>query len=265
LTALGKVCIVGPLSGHWQDVPLRALCILQRASLVVAKDGAFARALLEPHGVHAPLCELEGYSPQAILEALQDGDVAWLLARVTELSGPAGRLFRALLERGVELVSVPGACAAIAGLVMSGLPADRFTFLGLLPESSKERHALLQCIAHERLTIVCEVTACCLSDALGDVLDLLGDRRIALCADQNVWRGRAKQAQTPSGAGQLTLVIEGAEAERTWSEERVRDVVNEMLTAGQSPRDVAREVAQRSGWPKREVYRMALIAKQGET
>jgi 16S rRNA (cytidine1402-2'-O)-methyltransferase len=188
----------------------------------------------------------------------QRGDVAWLLARVTDLAGAAHHLLVALLEQGVVLASVPGASAAISGLAVSGLPTDRFTFLGLLPELSESRRALLLRVAGEGRTVVCEVIADHVPGVLADIQTFLGDRQVALYQDRDVWRGRASQAGVRPGAGRWVLVIEPAEPDQAWTIGRVRGEVRGLLAAGMSSRDVAREVAQRSGWPKRVVYQMAL-------
>jgi 16S rRNA (cytidine1402-2'-O)-methyltransferase len=262
---MGELFIVGPLGESCQDVPLRALRILRQAALIVVQDVGDAHQVLGRLGVQARvLAADEAGAREAILRTLAVGDVAWLIAQVAELSGPAHRLLVSLLEQGVVLASVPGASAAISGLAISGLSADRFTFLGLLPESPQVRRSLLQRVVGERWTVVCEVMIGHVPDVLGDVLALLGDRQVALYQDQDVWRGRASQAGAWPGTGRWVLVIERAESDQAWTTGHVRDEVHELLAAGMSPRDVAREVAQRSGWPKRKVYQMVLPGAQAD-
>jgi 16S rRNA (cytidine1402-2'-O)-methyltransferase len=256
---MGELYIVGPLGEPCQDVPLRALRILRQAAFIVARDAGSAREWLGRLGIQTRvLAAKEAGAREAVLQALAVGDVAWLVTRVAELSGSARRLLLALLEQDVVPASVPGASAAISGLAVSGLPTDRFTFLGLLPQSPKGRRSLLQSIAGERWTVVCEVMSGCVPDVLADIQSLFGDRRVTLYQDRDVWRGRASQAGTWPGKGRWVLAIERTEPDQAWTIGRVRDEVHGLLAAGRSPRDIAREVAQRSGWPKREVYRMVL-------
>jgi 16S rRNA (cytidine1402-2'-O)-methyltransferase len=256
---MGELLVVGPLGESCQDVPIRALRILRQAALIVVQDVGYARELLGCHNIQAQVLAADEVGARgAILLALVKGDVAWLAARVAELSGSAHRLLGVLQEQGAALASVPGASAAISGLTVSGLTADRFTFLGLLPESSESRRSLLRLVAGERWTLVCEVMAGHVPGVLADVQAILGDRPIALYQDRDVWRGRASQAGGHSGTGRWVLVIEGADLDQAWTVGRIQDEVCTLLSAGMSPRDVAREVTQRSGWSKREVYQMVL-------
>lgn len=258
---MGKLYIVNLSAGCREDVTFRAMRVLKEASCIVTQDTALAQELTARWDIRTPLLGVGGSGPGAglsvVLAALDEGDVAWLLPNVDDLPEPVWRSFRALAEQGVDLLSVPGPSAVVSALATSGLPSDRFTFLGLLSSSRDARRSTLGRFAHERLTLVCTVRGEHLTDALDDVRAVLGDRQIAICRDRDTWRGRASQAPGQMGAGAWTLVIKGAEQDPKWPEERVRDRVREMLAAGMSARDVAREVASRAGWPKREVYRMS--------
>jgi 16S rRNA (cytidine1402-2'-O)-methyltransferase len=194
----------------------------------------------------------------AILDGLALGEVAWLVVELDELAGPAHRLVRALLEQGVELVSVPGASLMVEGLVASGLPADRFTALGLLPASGTERRALWARLARDPLTLVCRVRPEDLHEVLDELQAYMGDRPVAVCQAGEVWRGPVRDGSALDAQETVTLVIGGADSEPDWTRERVLDEVHERLAAGMSPRDVSREVARRSGWPRRRVYEMIL-------
>jgi 16S rRNA (cytidine1402-2'-O)-methyltransferase len=200
-----------------------------------------------------------------ILEALAAGEVAWLVRELNDLAGAAQELVRALLHRGVEWVSVPGGSESMGGLVASGLPADRFTALGPLPASPAKRAALWRRYVHERLTLVCEVWAEDLDEVLAEAAARLGARRAAICQGEDVWRGPVGEADTSGWVGRVTLVIEGADAEPEWTQERVLEEVRAMLAAGASARDTAREVARRSGRPRRQVYELALQASRDES
>ena len=267
---MGRLYVVDALAGHWEDVTLRAIRILREVSLIVTEDPERAGKLLRKCDVHIPLRDLDlANEPGAILDALREGDVAWLWTEVTELAestwGAREAPLQALLERGVGVVPVPGPTAPITGLLASGLPASRFTFLGLLPGCQHARRSLLKAVAREPLTLVCDVWTCHLSDALQDVQQVLGDRRVAIRLDRHTWRGKASEAPASSGRGRCTLVVQGAEQSLAWTEQRVREQVREMLAMGKSPRDVARDVALRSGWPKRKIYAMSRLVARDMT
>jgi 16S rRNA (cytidine1402-2'-O)-methyltransferase len=256
--------VVGPLGDLWQDVPLRAQRILQESSLVVARHAASVAEWLRQGGIRTPVVGLDALKPLSqLVEALQRGDVAWLIGSLEELTGSACGLFDRLQALGIAPLSVPGPSPVIAGLAISGLPADTLTMLGPLPVAAAERRALLASAASEPLTVVCEVDAERLAEALRDLLSLLGDRRVALYGGGRVWRGRASQAGEWPDGGRLTLAIEGAGSGPAWTQDRVRAKVRELLVAGASPRDVAGEVARCSGWSKREVYRL-VVSVRGE-
>ena len=254
---MGRLYLIEDVPARGEEMTFRMLRVLKEVTAILAWDAGALREQLGPCQVSTPLRELTGL--QAVLEALQKGDVAWI---VGGLSHRASSLLRALLDRGVEVVPVPGALPETAALVASGLPLDQFTFLGLLPPSARERHGMLQAVAGETRTLACDVPAGCLPAALDDVQAVLGDRRMALYQQGVIWRGRASQAPG-SAAGQATLVIEGAGSAASWTEARVRAQVHALLAAGTSPRDAAHQVAAICGWPRRQVYAIAM--DEGQT
>jgi 16S rRNA (cytidine1402-2'-O)-methyltransferase len=260
---MGKLYIVGPMEGSWQDVPLWALQVLRNSSLIVAQDIGSAVEWLQRGEIHTPLLHICGVETiPRLLEALRTGDVAWLFMRLVDLDSRTRHLFDRLAEQGTELISVPGPCSAVAALAVSGMPVDGLTYLGALPDAPRERSFLLQSVAGERQTIVCEVTADGLEGVLVDVLACLGDRRVLLYKEHVTWRGWLSKAIKWPGKGWFTLVIEGAEPARAWSQQRVGDEIAKWLASGASTRDIAREVARRSGWPRKRVYRLVVSARR---
>lgn len=261
---VNKLYLVGPV-GEWQDLTLRAREVLRRARLIVVCDASRVRPDLDQVGVRARLLESGRQDALAeILSALAEGEVAWLAMRLDELAGPAQSLARALLDQGVELVSVPGASATVSGLVASGLPADRFTALGLLPTDAAKRLSLWPRVVHDPMTVVCEVWAEDLDDVLGEVLTHLGDRRIAVCQGNDVWRGQVSEYAALDWEGCVTLAIEDAGSEPDWSQDRVLGEARALLDAGASPSDASRQIARLSGWPRRQVYELVLSISRDE-
>jgi 16S rRNA (cytidine1402-2'-O)-methyltransferase len=260
-----KLYLVGPV-GEWQDLTLRARDLLCSAGLIVVQDEGQVRRPLVEIGAQGQLLESGREDALAsILAALAEGEVAWLVERIGELSGQSLRLVDALLARGVDLDSVPGASAMIGGLVAAGLPADRFTALGLLPDSLLDRRALWSRFARDPMTLVCEVRADDLGAVLSQVLAALGDRQVAIGQGRDVWRGPVSEAHPFKWDGLVTLTIAGADASPDWSRERVMEEMRALLAAGTSPRDTAREVSRRSGWPRRQVYELVVRVSREET
>jgi len=249
----------------WDDLTLRAARVLGQVLLIVVPGDdemrLAVRSLLAYYGLQTPVHELSARDVesgvQAILKALTHGDVAWLWSGAADAGGVTWRVLSALCERGIDLVSVPGPSTALTVLAVAGLPTVRFTLLGLLPAEAEARRARLLGVADEQGTVVCGVPAGSEVAAVQDVRLLLGDRSVALWHAANMWRGMISKAPIPQGQGQLTLVISGADPQRAWSEEKVRERVRAMLARGRSARDVAHDIAGPSGWPRKKVYAIA--------
>lgn len=260
--------LVGVPGEDPEDVTLRAVRILKEVSLIVAPDLGSLPELLRRYGIETPLLQLDlndvTRGVERILGKLKEGDVAWAVGRLADLPATTARCLLELAELGVPPVSVPGPCVEITGLVASGLPASGVTFLGSLPASSRARLALLERVAGEPFTLVCDMQAGDLTRALADIEQALGDRRVVIYQAHHPWRGKVSQVPALPEAGRFTLIVEGAEQSTAWTEDMVRAQVRVMLAQGRSARDVARELASRSGWPRRKVYELChLVERDG--
>lgn len=270
---MGKLYIVQAQPGEWENVTLRARTRLSTAALVIWRADEWTADWLLASGINAPFLSYNQHDrPQCleqILLALQTGDVAWLSSGLAAWTAEDAALLDELLARGTEVLPVPGASELVNILVLSGLPADRFVFLGTLPVSAIERCALFERVAREPHTLICGVHGAALEAALRDVHTVLGERRVAACRGQVVWRGRAGETpvwtrgrRTSSRSPDSYLVIEGADHEQAWDERRVRAQMRAMLADGQSLHDVARTIAGPSGWRRKDVYEIGLRIEQ---
>ncbi len=267
---MGTLYLVATPIGNLEDITLRALRVLREVSLIAAEDTRRARLLLTHYGISTPVTSyFEGNWRQKtgrLLRQLEEGDVALISeAGMPGLSDPGYELVRAALERGFPVTAVPGPTALVTALVLSGLPTDRFLYLGFLPRRASGRRALLQEVVGVRWTLVAFEAPHRLLESLADVEAVLGDRPIAVCREltkmhEEVWRGTVSGARAYFGdgepRGEFTMVIGGASGEGRWAEEEVRAALEKRLRAGVSPARAAREVAALSGWPRRSVYEM---------
>lgn len=266
---MGTLYIVATPIGNLEDITFRAVRILREVSLIAAEDTRTARHLLDHYGITTPLTSFfEGNEERkldALLRALDAGDVALISeAGMPGISDPGYTLIRAALEHGVPLVAVPGPSAHTAALVVSGLPTDRFLFLGFLPRAAGEKRAALEAIADVRATLILYEAPHRLHETLQALHDVLGPRRVALCREltklyEEVWRGTLTEALTyvedKTPRGEYTLVVEGAPQESArWDEPRVRAALQALLAQGVPPSQAARDVAAQSGWRRRDVY-----------
>lgn len=274
---MGTLFVVGTPIGNLEDITLRALRVLRECSLIAAEDTRRTRILLEHYGIRVPMVSYFEHNapvrtPQ-VLEALARGDVALVSeAGMPGLSDPGFELIQAALARGFPVVPVPGPSAPITALVVSGLPADRFLFLGFLPRKAGERRRLLAMVAALPWTLVAFEAPHRLRASLQDLLEILGDRPMAVAREltkvhEEVRRGTIREMMAHFARheprGEFTLVVAGAPSEAAiWEEEEVRERLRALLQAGTSPAQAAREVARASGWPRAAVYQMALSLQQ---
>ena len=271
---MGNLYILHARPESWRDATLRGHRVLREVALIVTRRADSLRARLARDGIDTRLLDLDRRDWMACVEVLLDvletGDVAWVLSGIVSWTDADVTIMGALLGQGVEVLPVPGACDLIAGLVRSGLPSTRFTFLGELPALTSTRRSLLRNVAQERHTLICSAQSANLADVLGDIEAILGDRHLAIYGEGGVWRGLISEAlalrgqvlsvqvgERGRGRGNY-LIIEGDTRDQTWTEERVRSSVCALLESGESARDIAREVASRSGWRRRAVYQLVV-------
>jgi 16S rRNA (cytidine1402-2'-O)-methyltransferase len=218
--------------GNLEDISLRALRLLQEVKLIAAEDTRSTRRLLSAHDIKTPLTSYHEHSKRTKLDYLLNYLDREDLALVSEagmpgLSDPGYDLIVAAIERGVSVVPIPGASAVIAALAVSGLPTDQFIYVGFLPRRKGQRQRILSSIAEESRTIVAFETPHRLSQALGDIEEILGNRRISVCREltkvhEEIFRGRVSQAREHfiEPRGEFTLIVEGKT--RAWLKFRER-------------------------------------------
>lgn len=269
---MGTLYIVGAPAGRADDLTLRAQRTLSRVALVVADEGAPAQQLPPGHGLAALPVSMA--DRDAVLTALETGDVALLLdERRPSPSVPVGELIRAAWECGFPVVPVPGPSLVVTALVLSGLPADSFVCLGYLPAQADERRELLAAVAGERRTLLILALPAHLPDTLACLYDALGDRPVAVVAVSGegtgiAWRGRLDEAvgqwrARPDWLG-CALVVGGARQPLVrWEEARLRAEIRARLEQGLSAREVGRQLSAASGWPRRDLYRLAMKGIDG--
>jgi 16S rRNA (cytidine1402-2'-O)-methyltransferase len=268
---VGTLYVVGAPAGHPGDLSRRAQRILGQVVLVVAEDVGPTQRLLAQYDIATPVASLLGDSP---LQALGTGDVALLIAGWEP--GPSGlghRLVCAAIERGFSVVPVPGPALPFTALVVSGLPADSFVYLGQLLEHRADCRDLLSSLVSEPRTLLVVGSPDRLAADLAE-LTMLGERPCAMVTASEtgtevVWRGTLGQSLQQVGGypmpGPYVLVIGGASGEMTpWGEERLLAEIRALLTQGLIAKEIGRGLATESGWPRREIYRLAVAATRAE-
>jgi 16S rRNA (cytidine1402-2'-O)-methyltransferase len=266
---MGTLYLVATPIGNLEDITLRALRVLRECSLVAAEDTRTTRRLLAHFDIEKPLVSHHEHSKPAnverILTALDSGDVALTSeAGMPLFSDPGYELVQAAIERGFSVVSIPGPSALTAALPLSGLPMDRFLYLGFLPRKASDRRRALVDVAEVRATLVFFEAPHRVRATLADAVEGLGgDRRCTVCREltkrhEEVWRGTLSGALTEwrdrEPRGEFTLVVEGAPEPGPWDDSRVRAALSTLQAEGVSRSEAARRVARQSGWTKSDVY-----------
>ena len=169
---------------------------------------------------------------------------------------------------GIPISPIPGAAAAVAALVASGLPTDRFLFLGFLPRQGKARRSALREVVQLPVTLVLYEAPHRLKGLLADAVTELGERPVVVAREltkihEELWRGTLAEAHAHFSEvgvkGEITVVIGGAaEQPPSWEETAVRQALIDLIQGGESRKSAAAEVARRSGWRKNDCYRLSL-------
>lgn len=271
---MGTLYIVATPIGNLEDMTLRAIRILKEVRLIAAEDTRNSGFLLKHFGIETPMTSYHEHNKliklESIFAALAHGDIALISdAGTPGISDPGYELIHAAIQQGYPVVPIPGANAALAGLVASGLPTDSFIYLGFLPKKQSGRRDLFKALKSEKRTLVAYESPYRVADTLGLIADVLGAER-PVCVAREItkmfeefWRGTAQAAQqhflTDAPKGEVTLLIGGMPAESgTWDKERVRTALEERLDAGEALSQAAKAIASESGWKKSAVYELGL-------
>ena len=270
---MGTLYLVATPIGNLEDITLRALRLLGTARAIAAEDTRQTRKLLERYGIRTPLVRYDEYSrvPQTrrLLAELARGDVALVSdAGTPGISDPGADLVQAALAAGHAVTSIPGPSAVAAALAGSGLPGGEFVFLGYLPRKPGDRRRLLASLSSELRTLVAFEVPHRVGESLADLEAAFGAQRpVAIGREltklHEEWlRGSLAEARarwgSQPGRGEFTFVIGGRGSPAGWDSTAVRRELILRLKRGESPAQAARGVARDSGWPRRDVYRLAL-------
>lgn len=267
---MGRLFLVATPIGNLEDMSPRAVRVLREALLIAAEDTRHSGKLLKHFDIQTPLTSYFEHNKlnklDFILEKLSVGDVALVSdAGTPAINDPGYELVRAALASGFDVQPVPGPSAPIAALTASGLPTDSFLYLGYLPHKAGERRSSVGQVANLPYTLIFLESPHRLLDSLTDLLTVLGDRRICIAREmtkmyEEFWRGGISDGieyfKLKEPRGEFTLVIEGKKKEERekWAEEELLEAIRKGLGEKISAKELSAQLAERSGWNKKEVY-----------
>ena len=228
ITPPGRLYVVATPIGNLGDLSVRAREILQSVSLIAAEDTRHTGVLLKHFGIDTPQLSLHDHNEQQrtpdLVSRLRQGASIALVsdAGTPAISDPGFDLVRAAAAAGIDVVAIPGPCAAIAALSIGGLPTDRFCFEGFLPARGAARRQRLEALANEARTLVFYESPHRLQDTLEDCAAVFGDARGATVAreitklHETAYRGPLRELASRAasdadfGRGEIVLVIAGS-------------------------------------------------------
>ena len=257
--------------------------ILQEVDLIAAEDTRNSIKLLNHFEIKTPMTSYHEYNKivkaHYLIARMQEGKNVALItdAGTPGISDPGEDLVRLAYEAGIEVTSLPGACACVTALTLSGLPTRRFCFEAFLPADKKERQEILEELKTETRTIILYEAPHRLIKTLKDLLIALGDRRITLCREltkrhetafATTLQGALEFYETQEPKGECVIVMEGRsrkqmqeEKQQVWAQMELSEHMQLYLKQGMDQKEAMKAVARDRGIAKRDIYSMLLQLK----
>ena len=269
----GTLYVVATPLGNLEDFSDRAKQVVRRVPVVVAEDTRRSRVLLDHVGAHPRVISLHAHSPPRQLERvvgiLEGGrDVALLTdAGTPAVSDPGAALVQAARHEGIEVITIPGPSAVTAALSISGMPADRYLFLGFLPRKGQARSRLLDEATSSRWTVVMFESPERLAHLLGDLgTRATVDRQVMVARELTKLHEECNTGTLSDLAayyeenpprGEVTVILAGSPRARpVIDSDAVRKRAAALLASGKTRRDAADQLAAEFSMSRREAYRM---------
>jgi 16S rRNA (cytidine1402-2'-O)-methyltransferase len=271
--AVGRLLVCPTPIGNLEDVTLRVLAALRDADVVACEDTRHTRVLLDRHGIRTPLLSLREQNERArateLVRRISSGERVALVsdAGTPLVSDPGFAVVRACLAAGLAVEVLPGPSAVVTALVASGLPTDRWRFVGFLPRRRRELEGLL---SDSEETLVAFESPRRLAGTLALLAERQPARAVAVCREltklhEEVRRGTvadlAEHYREIPARGEVVLVLGAAVAARAELSDALQ-ALREIVAAGAKPRPAAGAVARLTGVAANELYRELMRAGQ---
>lgn len=272
----GTLYLVATPVGNLADISARAVKVLREVDFIAAEDTRNSMKLLSFLGIHKPMISYFEHNKRShgeiICERLCAGESCALVtdAGTPAISDPGEDIVALCAEKGIKVTSIPGACAGILALTLSGLPTSRFCFEGFLSADKKERRERLEKIKNIEHTLIFHEAPHKLKATLADMCEIFGEnRKISLCREltklnEEVFRtdlsGAVVFYNENSPRGEYVLVVEGADEGAAGLQKddlcslSVEEHVEHYISLGMSKKDAIKATAHDRGVPKNDIY-----------
>jgi 16S rRNA (cytidine1402-2'-O)-methyltransferase len=275
MTPPGLTITATPI-GNLDDISPRAVASLTGADLIACEDTRHTGLMLSRLGLkHGRLVSYHDHTStearEKLLAELAEGKAVTLVsdAGTPLISDPGYRLVKACRERGIPVTTVPGPSALLAGLVISGLPTDRFYFAGFLPNTSSKRQKTLNQLMTIDATIICYESARRLGDAMADIAEISPLRLCSIAREltktfEESWHDTAanlaehfRQEGPPKGE-LVVMIAPPDDVEKDVGDDAILNLLKEAMAQGASRRDAVRQISTETGVGKSRVYDLML-------
>lgn len=266
--------------GNLEDMTFRVIKTLKEVDLIAAEDTRNTIKLLNHFEIKTPMTSYHEYNKidkaKYLVEKMLNGTNIALVtdAGTPGISDPGEEIVKQAYQAGITVTSLPGACACITALTLSGLSTRRFSFEAFLPTDKKERKLILDSLKTETRTTIIYEAPHHLKSTLAELYSYIGNRKITLCRDltklhetvqQMTLESAMEYYNTTAPKGEYVMVIEGIshrqleeQSIQEWEKITIQEHMDIYLTQGMDKKSAMKQVAADRGIPKREVYNSLL-------
>ena len=273
----GKLYLVATPIGNLEDITFRALRILKEVDLIAAEDTRNTLKLLNHYEITKPLISYHRHNEEIkkdnLIDKLKNGENIAIVtdAGTPGISDPGEVIVKEAIENNIEVISIPGACAAINALICSGLDTKEFVFLGFLPINKKLRKIKLEEIKNENKTLILYEAPHKMKETLQDLKNILDNRKVVLAREltkihEEFIRGNIDEVISKSEniKGEMILIIEGCEKVEKESELNnlsLDEHYNFYERQGLDKKEIIKKIAKDRGKNKNDIYMLFLERK----
>lgn len=272
----GTLYVVATPVGNLDDMTFRAIAILKQVDLIAAEDTRHSMKLMTHFGIATRLisCHEHNESDKTpmFVSHLKNGlNIALISdAGTPTISDPGYHLIRAAAKEKIRILPVPGCCAAMAGLCVSGLPTDAFYFSGFLPKKSQKIQQALEQIKSQKATLIFYESPRRIKSLIEAMIQVLGDREACLAREitklhEEYVRGSlshilAALNQKETIKGECMLFVQGCGDEKKNLDDKALDEIvrEKLITSTLRTSELARQLSRDTGFPKNQIYEMIL-------
>ena len=258
--------------GNLKDISLRALETLKEVDLILCEDTRHSLKLLDFYQIKKPLKSYHKFNEKERVEEIvnllnEAKNIAVISdAGTPVISDPGNVLSTALRERGVDFTVIPGATAFVPALILSGLDASNFTFVGFLPEKNKDREEVIEKVRENLQTLIFYSAPHDVNKDLKYLGEKLGDRKVSAVKEitkihEKTYVGTLKTLEIEEPKGEFVIVIEGAKKETSFSLSE-KEHIDLYLSKGYSKKDAIKVVAKERGVSKNSLYKYTIENEQ---